>query len=100
LTYYSYYGMFSIMSKNIVVTNLRVEQNLWLQIKSMAAGIGLSTNEYIIQIVQEASARKELALDKKGVEIKTRSIWELPKLAKIKDKPMGLSQEDEIIYGI
>lgn len=88
------------MSKNIVVTNLRIEKNVWLQIKSMAAGIGLSTNEYIIQIVQEASAKKELALDKKGARLKTRSIWDLPKLAKIKDKPMGLSEEDEIIYGI
>ena len=88
------------MSKNIIVTNLRVDKNLWLQIKSMAAAADLSVNEYIIRIIQEISVKKELALDKKGVAVKTRSIWDLPKLAKIEDKPMGLSEEDEIIYGV
>lgn len=90
--------MFSIMKK--IVTNLRIDENLWLQIKSMAAGVGLSVNEYIIRVVQEQSTKIELALDKEGPKLKTRSIWDLAKLAKIKDKPMGLSEEDEIIYGI
>lgn len=91
--------MFSIIVSKIV-TNLRIDKNLWLQIKSMAAAAGLSINEYIIQMVQEKSTRIELALDKKGSKLKTRSIWDLPKLAKIKDQPMGLSEEDEIIYAV
>lgn len=88
------------MNKNIVVTNLRIDKEIWLQMKVQASEMGISVNEYIIQIVQEASAKKELALDKKGARLKTRSIWDLPKLAKMKDKPMGLSEEDEIIYGV
>lgn len=31
---------------------------------------------------------------------KRDSLWDLPKLAEIPDKPMGLSEEDKVIYGV
>jgi len=96
--------MFSIiMSKSIIVTNLRVDKNLWLQIKSMAAASGLSVNQYVINLIQSVSVREELALDEKRAfqtnRKKKYSVWNLPDLANIKDKPMGLSDLDKTIYG-
>lgn len=87
---------------DIVVTNLRVEKSLWLQIKSMAASSGMSVNQYLINLIQSISVKKELALDGES-DFKTTgkaiySIWNLPKLAKMKDKPMGLSDLDNTIY--
>jgi len=36
---------------------------------------------------------------KKGNNFKNASIWEeLPKIANLKNRPMGLSKDDEIIY--
>lgn len=88
------------MAKKIV-TNLRIEEMDWLQVKAEAAEEGLSVNEYINTIIKEAAARMELALGKQApLREKRYSIWNLPKLAKIKDKPMGLSRQDKIIYGL
>lgn len=87
--------MFSIMSKNIVVTNLRVEKNLWLQIKSQASEMGMSVNEYVNYLITDLSIKRELINDFDKVPI-----WQLSELhKKIKSTPMGLSDEDEIIYG-
>lgn len=87
--------MFSIMSKKIT-TNLRIDENDWLQIKSMAAELGMSVNEYINYLVRSLSLNREL-LDK----IDEAPIWRLGDLAKrFKSEPMGeLSEDDKIIYG-
>lgn len=38
---------------------------------------------------------------KKKIPVKKFSIWDLPKLAKGPNKPMGeLSEDDKIIYGV
>lgn len=87
------------MAKKIV-TNLRIDENDWLRIKAMAAEAGLSVNEYITSLIKTISTKIELALDQKEFTEKAYSIWDLPKLAKIKDQPMGLSEEDKIIYGL
>lgn len=86
-----------------IVTNLRIDENLWLQIKSVAAASGMSVNQYLVNLIQSVSVKRELALDKKDTfkakDGKKYSIWHLPNLAKLKDKPMGLSDLDKIIYG-
>lgn len=94
--------MFSINMARKIVTNLRIDEADWLRIKSMAAGLGMSANQYIIELIESVSVKQELGLDLtdfEGEENKRYSIWNLPNLANIKDKPMGLSKEDEIIYG-
>lgn len=86
------------MSRKIV-TNLRIDEADWLQIKAEAAELGVSVNEYLNAIIRKTSARLELALEKQTPLRENRySIWNLPNLAKIKSKPMGLSKEDKIIY--
>lgn len=85
------------MKTKKVITNLRIDQYDWIQVRSMAAEAGMSVNEYINEIIKIDSSRRELAIQPKSKR-KKLSIWDLPKLAQMKDRPMGLSAEDEIIY--
>ena len=82
----------------MVVTNLRMEQPDWLQIKAMAGELGMSVNKYINYLIAKVTTREELGVIK---DTKKASIWEeLPKIAlKSKGRPMGLNKDDEIIYG-
>ena len=92
--------MFSINMAKKIVTNLRIDETDWLQIKATAGEQGMSINEYINYIIKEMSAKSELALDKENLDEKKKySIWNLADLAKIPSKPMGMSEEDKIIYG-
>lgn len=87
------------MAKKIV-TNLRIDENDWFQVKAKAAEAGLSVNEYITRVIKTTSTKIELALDYREFKEEKYSIWNLPKLAKIQDEPMGISEEDKIIYGL
>lgn len=99
MTYYSYYGMINTNMAKKIVTNLRIDEQDWLRIKAMAAEAGLSVNEYVNSLIKTISTKMELALNEKELK-EEKSIWDLPKLAKIKDKPMGASEDDKIIYGL
>lgn len=79
----------------MVVTNLRMEQPDWLQIKAMAGETGMSVNKYINNLIRKLSTLEMVGM----TEEKKMTIWDLPKLANKKNKPMGMSKEDEIIYG-
>jgi hypothetical protein len=81
-----------------VTTNLRMDRSDWLQIKVMAAELGMSVNKFINQIIRKVTTNQQLGVIE---DYKNASIWEeLPKIAlKSKGKPMGLSEDDEIIYG-
>ncbi|OGH17392.1 MAG: hypothetical protein A3C22_01280 [Candidatus Levybacteria bacterium RIFCSPHIGHO2_02_FULL_37_10] len=90
------------MSKKIV-TNLRVDENDWLQIKTMAAEMGMSVNEYVNYLIKDLSLRRELFTDKKIAKKKARElapIWKLGEIAKrVKSSPLGeLSSDDKLIY--
>ncbi|MDO8569981.1 MAG: hypothetical protein Q7R97_00150 [Candidatus Daviesbacteria bacterium] len=87
-----------------IVTNLRIDANDWLQIKAIAAEQGISFNEYINLIAQEAMSKAFLDKPKKNqIGKNRRNIYEtLMSLSKknYKNKPMGLSEDDQIIYGL
>jgi predicted DNA-binding ribbon-helix-helix protein len=87
------------MTDSMVVTNLRLPYADWLQVKAMAAESGVSVNDYIRSIVQAASNLRQLVADWVAPRQKAVSIWDLPQLARGRDKPMGLSPNDELIYG-
>ncbi|MDO8610038.1 MAG: hypothetical protein Q7R95_05790 [bacterium] len=84
---------------NMVVTNLRMERHEWLQIKAMAGEAGLSVNEYIKTMLRKIEARKNLGLDTHEKAM-IRFIRGIERISKMKNKPMGASEEDKIIYGI
>jgi len=80
----------------MVVTNLRMEENDYLQAKQMAAEMGMSMNEYFNYLSKVLPAN--LIFD-----IKSKDPYQdLLKLAKSKSagQGMGASEEDEIIYGV
>lgn len=95
------------MKNNIVVTNLRIPKNVWLQAKSFASELGMSMNQYLNWILHKDMTRAHFEKDEgaKKAKRKTKSkksIYDaLSELAETKftHKPMGASEEDKIIYG-
>lgn len=80
-----------------IVTNLRIDENDWLQVKTVAAEFGMSVNEYINYLIRDLSTKLELTIPSKNPPLLKLS--EISK--KIKPKPMGeLSDDDKIIYGL
>lgn len=83
------------MNQNIVVSNIRVPENEWKQIKIMATELGMSVNQFLREIINQTILKKQfIPLNKK----KLAPIWKVYQLAKKKDKDKKLSLEDEIIY--
>lgn len=86
-----------------IVTNLRINKHDWLQLKTVAAELGMSVNEYINYLIIDLSAKRELLPDMKLNQAASRQnapIWALGDIAKrIKRSPMGkLSSDDIAIY--
>lgn len=79
-----------------VVTNLRIDETDWFQIKAEAGELGMSVNQYINYLLRDLSLKRMLNPKKEAAPI-----WKLGDLAKkVQSHPMGpLSDEDEIIYG-
>lgn len=89
------------MKQKIIVSNIRVPENDWLQVKIAASDLGMSVNQYINYALEKFTTMRELSKEPNGEKRKYISIWDLPKMAKrIKMKPLGLSRGDEEIYGV
>lgn len=88
------------MTDPVVVTNLRLPKSELDDVRAMAGELGMSVNEYLRVVIRGMTNIQGLVekwvKPKKGRE----SIWDLPELAKMKNKPMGLSKEDEEIYAV
>jgi hypothetical protein len=91
------------MSK-IVTTNLRIPEESWLEVKSLAARMGMSSNEYVKRAVTLAVNSDQIATEEKlerKRKIPFAALLQLAeKVAKMPNKPMGASEEDQVIYGI
>lgn len=86
-----------------VITNLRINKHDWLQIKAVAAELGMSVNAYINYLIRDLSAKREFLPDIKpnqAISRKTAPIWALGDITKrIKPTPIGhLSADDTAIY--
>lgn len=86
-----------------VVTNLRISRDDWLQLKTIAAELGMSVNEYVNYLIRDLSAKREFLPDMKPNQVASRKnapIWALGDIAKrTKSIPMGkLSSDDMAIY--
>ncbi|MBI2028837.1 hypothetical protein HYT02_00260 [Candidatus Gottesmanbacteria bacterium] len=88
------------MKQEMVVSNIRIPKNDWLQVKAVAGELGMSVNQYINYIIERFTIINELSKESTAKR-KSPSIWDLPKTSKqIKTKPLGLSREDKEIYGL
>ena len=93
------------MKQKMVVTNLRIPQENWLQVKAEAAQYGISVNDYIQRLIDEKSRKTFFAYKEKGVKRQAKKRRLYQPLWDIIDKPynrkpMGASEDDKIIYGI
>lgn len=85
-----------------IVTNLRIDENDWLQVKTVAAELGMSVNEYINYLIQNTVSKAQFGYPKK-TRIQRKSIYDLlPVLLRSKHKKESfeLSEDDKIIYGV
>lgn len=89
------------MKSKMIISNVRMPEQDWLQIKAAAGEIGMSVNQYIKYAVDKFTVIRALGEGfPEERKKKQHSIWDLPKAAKnIKAKPMRWSKEDEAIYG-
>lgn len=87
------------MKQHMVVTNVRMPQTEWIQIKVAAAGVGMSINEYLRYTAQTVSTYKQLFGKPQKADDKYAAMWAIVK-KKTKGKPMGWSKEDEAIYSV
>lgn len=91
------------MTQDTVVTSLRIPKPDWLEMRALAAEAQMSLNEYINYIIEMAGKARQFGVSLKIIPTKPRRrdpIWDLPNaVKKLKIEPMGLSADDEIIYG-
>lgn len=86
------------MNQTMVVTNIRLPQEDYRQIKAVASQLGMSINEYIHVTVKEGTKNRQIRPAKK-----LKSVYEAFRelaMVKTKGKPMGWSKEDEAIYSV
>ncbi len=84
----------------MVTTNVRMPVVDWLQVKAMAADMGMSINEYLNTIAYADITERTLGIKQKKVVSKMHVLEEIERIARLPNKPMGeLSEEDKIIYG-
>lgn len=87
------------MKQQMVVTNVRMTQHEWIQVKVAAAEAGMSINEYLNYATRTVSIYKQLFGRPQKTEGKYAAMWAIIK-KKTKGKPMGWSAEDEAIYSV
>ena len=84
----------------MVVTNLRIEEGLYRQNRLLAVEEGKSFNQYVNEVLEEKLVEKRFGKRKSGT--KKRDFYDAMEEL-IGDphpnEPMGLSAEDEVIYG-
>jgi hypothetical protein len=78
---------------NTVISNIRVPENKYQMWKAMAAEGGLSLNEFLIRGMDRVFKEEQFGKTKRV------KLSQLKEIAKMANKPMGWSQEDEAIYG-
>ncbi len=94
------------MTDSMVVTNLRVPADDWYEFKNFASEMDVSVNSLVNKLIRKVNVQKSFVSDLVNVPTKTmrssvkrKTIWDLPELAKMPNKPMGeLSLDDQAIY--
>jgi len=68
------------MKQKMVVTNLRMPESDWLQVKASAGEMGMSVNEYLNYVTNRYSVFHTTPVRRS--KAKKLSIWDLPSVAK------------------
>lgn len=90
----------------MIVANLRIPENDWIGVKTIAGELGMSVNEYINHLLQNTVSKAQFGYPKKTKTKKRKSFYDLlssMEKAGNKDYKRGkyeLSDDDKIIYGV
>ena len=90
------------MQTNIVVSNIRIPKDEWINLKSAASSHDMSVNEYIrymsrVMNIKTITAAKKVKPSKDPYQ----ALKDLVDFAStVKREPMGINEDDKIIYGI
>jgi len=89
------------MSK-VIVSNVRLPEDEWLQLKTAAASMGMSINEYIRYLFQMDAIRSVTGVRKTKTKVKGYAALEelIDFASKTRGKPMRASEDDKVIYDI
>ena len=87
------------MKQPMIVTNIRIPQNEWVQVKIAAAEAGMSVNEYFNYSAKAVTVYKQLFGKPEKPEDKYKAMWTVIK-KKAKGKPMSWTNEDKTIYSV
>lgn len=79
----------------MTVTNLRIPDYRYRKHKALAAEKDLSFNEYVNRMLEEKMLEKQFPAKKKDFYEVMEKLMNDPH----PNEPMGLSAEDEVIYG-
>jgi len=94
--------MFGIMKQKIVVSNVRFPYQDWMVVKSSAAEMNMSINDYFQYLSNTETIRKMTGIKK--IPKKTTGYEAMDALLKFakthKGKPMGANEDDKAIYDI
>lgn len=86
------------MNQPMVVTNVRIPQADYRQIKAIAGELGMSVNEFFIFSAKNTAKKRHISMahQPKTIYDALDAIIGKPS----ESKPMGWSKEDEAIYSI
>lgn len=86
--------------QKMVVSNIRFPQDEWAMLKAAASMHEMSINEYMRYLTQADAIRSATGI--KIVKVKKGGYDGMDRFLnrKIVGKPMGMSDEDEAIYGL
>lgn len=90
------------MKQKIVVSNVRFPYEDWMIVRSSAASMGMSINEYFqylsnVDQIKRMTGTKKITAKAKGYQ----ALRDLIEFAKThKGKPKGANEDDKIIYDI
>lgn len=87
------------MKYPMIVTNIRMAQPDYLQLKTTAAELGMSVNEYITKAGKIVSTYRSLFGLSNKRQNPYAAMWKTIN-KKVPRKPMGWSKEDEAIYSV
>lgn len=83
----------------MVVTNVRIPEYDWRQIRIVAAEAGMSMNEYFNYAAKMTVSQTQLFGKPQKTPAKYAAMWNVIR-RKTKRAPMGWSAEDEAIYSV
>ena len=87
----------------MVVTNLRMEEQNYLMVKTLAAEVGLSVNEYVNNLIADTAGEIQLGIKSKHRSKSMERFWDIPNICKgkkLRPESKYFSSDDKAIYGI